>query len=125
VSADGYILTNAHVVDDASEVTVKLTDKREFKAKVIGVDRRTDVALVKIDARNLPSVRIGDASKARVGEWVAAIGSPFGLENTVTAGIISAKSRSLPDETYCLLSRPMSPSTRATPADLFSTWRAR
>ncbi|HTF14796.1 MAG TPA: DegQ family serine endoprotease [Burkholderiales bacterium] len=100
VSADGYILTNAHVVDDASEVTVRLTDKREFKAKVIGVDRRTDVALVKIDAKNLPMVRTGDPSKAKVGEWVAAIGSPFGLENTVTAGIISAKSRSLPDETY-------------------------
>jgi serine protease Do len=100
VSADGYILTNAHVVDDASEVTVKLTDEREFNAKVIGSDRRTDVALVKIDAKNLPVVRIGEASKSKVGEWVAAIGSPFGLENTVTAGIISAKSRSLPDENY-------------------------
>ena len=100
VSADGYIFTNAHVVDDASEVTVKLTDNREFNAKVIGADKRTDVALVKIDAKNLPAVRIGEAAKSKVGEWVAAIGSPFGLENTVTAGIISAKSRSLPDENY-------------------------
>ena len=100
VSADGYILTNAHVVDDASEVTVKLTDNREFSAKVVGTDKRTDVALVKIDAKNLPVVRIGEAAKSKVGEWVAAIGSPFGLENTVTAGIISAKSRSLPDENY-------------------------
>ncbi|HKW36498.1 MAG TPA: DegQ family serine endoprotease [Burkholderiales bacterium] len=100
VSADGYILTNAHVVDDANEVTVKLTDNREFTAKVVGADRRTDVALVKIDAKNLPTVRIGEAAKSKVGEWVAAIGSPFGLENTVTAGIISAKSRSLPDENY-------------------------
>ncbi len=100
VSADGYILTNSHVVDDASEVTVKLTDNREFSAKVIGTDRRTDVALVKIDAKSLPVVRIGEAAKSKVGEWVAAIGSPFGLENTVTAGIISAKSRSLPDENY-------------------------
>src|SRR5262245_10938718 len=100
VSADGYILTNSHVVDDANEVTVKLTDNREFNAKVIGADRRSDVALVKIDAKNLPAVRIGEAAKSKVGEWVAAIGSPFGLENTVTAGIISAKSRSLPDENY-------------------------
>ena len=100
VSADGYILTNAHVIDDAAEVTVKLTDNREFTAKVVGADKRTDVALVKIDAKNLPVVRIGEAAKSRVGEWVAAIGSPFGLENTVTAGIISAKSRSLPDENY-------------------------
>ena len=100
ISADGYILTNAHVVDDATELTVKLTDNREFTAKVIGADKRTDVALVKIDAKNLPIVRIGEAAKSKVGEWVAAIGSPFGLENSVTAGIISAKSRSLPDENY-------------------------
>jgi serine protease Do len=100
VSPDGYILTNAHVVADATQVTVKLTDKREFKARVIGVDKRSDVGLVKIDATDLPVVRIGDVSKAKVGEWVAAIGSPFGLDNSVTAGIISAKARSLPDESY-------------------------
>jgi serine protease Do len=100
VSPDGYILTNAHVVADAAQVTVKLTDKREFKAKVIGVDKRSDVGLVKIEATDLPVVRIGDVSKSKVGEWVAAIGSPFGLDNSVTAGIISAKARSLPDESY-------------------------
>ncbi|MFL6582147.1 MAG: DegQ family serine endoprotease [Burkholderiales bacterium] len=100
VSADGYILTNAHVVDMADEVTVKLNDKREFKAKVIGADKRTDVAVIKIDATGLPAVRIGDPEKLRVGEWVLAIGSPFGFESTVTAGIVSAKGRSLPQENY-------------------------
>jgi serine protease Do len=98
VSADGYILTNAHVVDEASEVTVKLTDRREFQAKVVGADRLTDVALLKIEAQNLPIVRIGKAGALGVGEWVVAIGSPFGFENSVTAGIVSAKSRSLPDD---------------------------
>ncbi|WP_298832012.1 DegQ family serine endoprotease [uncultured Piscinibacter sp.] len=93
LSADGYVMTNAHVIDGADEVFVTLTDKREFKARVIGADRRSDVALVKIDANGLPSVRIGDVNRLRVGEWVIAIGSPFGLENTVTAGIVSAKAR--------------------------------
>jgi serine protease Do len=93
LSADGFVMTNAHVVDGAEEVFVTLTDKREFKAKVVGADRRSDVALVKIDATGLPSVRVGDVNRLKVGEWVIAIGSPFGLENTVTAGIVSAKSR--------------------------------
>jgi serine protease Do len=93
LSADGYVMTNAHVVEGADEVFVTLTDKRELKARIIGADRRSDVALVKIDASGLPSVRIGDVGRLRVGEWVIAIGSPFGLENTVTAGIVSAKSR--------------------------------
>ena len=100
ISQDGYILTNAHVVEAAEEITVKLNDKREFKAKVIGADRRTDVALIKIEATGLPAVRFGDPSRLRVGEWVLAIGSPFGFENTVTAGIVSAKGRSLPQENY-------------------------
>ena len=98
ISSDGYLITNAHVVDGANEISVTLTDKREFKAKVVGSDKRTDVALLKIEARDLPMVAIGDPEKLRVGEWVVAIGKPFGLENTMTAGIVSAKGRDLPEE---------------------------
>jgi serine protease Do len=98
VSADGMVLTNAHVVKDANEVTVKLTDRREFRAKVLGSDPKTDIAVLKIEARNLPVVTIGNTKDLRVGEWVLAIGSPFGFENTVTAGVVSAKGRSLPDD---------------------------
>jgi len=97
ISPDGYVLTNAHVVDGADEVFVTLTDKREFKARIVGTDKRTDVALVKIDATGLPAVRIADVGRLRVGEWVMAIGSPFGLDNTVTAGIVSAKQRDTGD----------------------------
>jgi len=100
ISADGYILTNTHVVDAADEITVRLTDKREFRAKVVGTDKRTDVAVLKIEASALPVVRIGNPSALRVGEWVVAIGSPFGFDNTVTAGIVSAKGRSLPQENF-------------------------
>ncbi len=100
ISQDGYILTNAHVVDSADEIAVKLTDKREFKAKVIGTDKRTDVALIKIEASGLPAVKMGDPGKLRVGEWVVAIGSPFGFESSVTAGIVSAKGRALPQENF-------------------------
>ena len=98
VSPDGLILTNAHVVRGADEVTVKLTDRREFKAKVLGQDDKTDVAVIKIDARNLPVLPVGTSKALGVGEWVLAIGSPFGFENSVTAGVVSAKGRSLPDE---------------------------
>jgi serine protease Do len=100
ISADGYILTNAHVVDDVDEVVVKLHDKREFRAKVMGADSRTDVALIKIEASNLPKVAIGDPNRLKVGEWVLAVGAPFGFENSVTAGIVSAVGRSLPQENY-------------------------
>jgi len=98
LSQDGLVMTNAHVVDGADEVYVNLTDKREFKAKVVGVDKRTDVAVLKIEAKGLPAVVIGDDSKLKVGEWVMAIGTPFGLENTVTAGIVSAKARDTGEE---------------------------
>jgi len=100
ISADGIVLTNAHVVDGAREVTVKLTDRREFRAKVLGADPATDVAVLRIDAKDLPTVKLGDPSRTRVGDWVVAIGSPFGFENSVTAGIVSAKGRSLPGDTY-------------------------
>ncbi len=100
ISGDGYIMTNAHVVDGADEVTVRLTDKREFKARIIGADKRTDVALIKIEAAGLPAVKLGEPSQLKVGEWVVAIGSPFGFDNSVTAGIVSAKGRSLPQENY-------------------------
>jgi len=100
VSADGIILTNAHVVAHSSEVTVKLNDRREFKAKVLGFDRPSDVAVLKIEASGLPVVRLGDPGRLSVGEWVLAIGSPFGFENSVTAGIVSAKARALPDQDY-------------------------
>jgi serine protease Do len=97
LSSDGLIMTNAHVVEGADEVLVTLTDKREFKAKIIGADKRSDVAVVKIEASGLPAVKVGDVNRLRVGEWVMAIGSPFGLENTVTAGIVSAKQRDTGD----------------------------
>jgi serine protease Do len=100
ISNDGYILTNAHVIEGAEEINVRFTDKREFKAKVIGADRRTDIAVIKIEAAALPAVKFGDPTKLKVGEWVVAIGSPFGFENTVTAGIVSAKGRSLPQENF-------------------------
>jgi len=100
VDPNGVILTNAHVVEGADEVRVKLADRREFKAKVVGSDPTTDIAVVKIDAKDLPTVKFGDPSKIRVGEWVVAIGSPFGFENTVTSGIVSGTSRSLPEGSY-------------------------
>ncbi|MGH8148878.1 MAG: DegQ family serine endoprotease [Steroidobacteraceae bacterium] len=100
VSADGYILTNAHVIEDADQVTVQLADRREYPAKVVGIDDRTDIAVIKIDAHGLPVVKFGDASKLKVGQWVVAIGSPFNFENSVTAGIVSALGRSLPSDNY-------------------------
>lgn len=100
ISADGLILTNHHVVQGADEITVKLTDGREFKGKVLGSDAKTDIAVVRINAKDLPVLKMGNSDNLKVGEWVAAIGSPFGLDNSVTAGIVSATSRKLPAETY-------------------------
>lgn len=100
ISSDGYILTNAHVVESADEIKVRLSDKREFRARAIGADKRTDVALLKIEASGLPTARLGTPGLLKVGEWVIAIGSPFGFESSVTAGIVSAKGRSLPRENY-------------------------
>lgn len=100
ISADGYIISNYHVVKDADEIVVRLSDRREFVAQLIGSDERSDLAVLKVDAADLPTVKIGDSSKLRVGEWVLAIGSPFGFEYSVTAGIVSAKGRSLPNENY-------------------------
>src|SRR5438046_3728581 len=118
LSSDGYILTNSHVVDDASEVMVKLSDKREFRAKVIGVDKRTDVAVMKIQATGVAKGTIGDPERLKVGEWVAAIGKPFGLENTITAGIVSAKGRDLPNENlrpYIQTDVPINPGNSGGP----------
>jgi len=100
ISGDGYVLTNHHVVKDADEIIVRLSDRRELKAEVVGVDARSDIALLHIDATGLPVVRIGESSKLEVGEWVLAIGSPFGFDHSATAGIVSAKGRSLPSENY-------------------------
>ncbi len=100
VSADGLILTNAHVVNGAKEVTVRLTDRREYTAKVVGVDTKSDIAVIRIDAKNLPTVKVGDSHNIRVGEWVLAIGAPFGFANSATAGIVSATGRTLPDSGY-------------------------
>ena len=100
MTPDGYIMTNAHVVRGATEVTVRMTDRREYPAKVIGIDDRTDVAVIKIEGKDLPVVRIGNPESLKPGQWVVAIGSPFGMENSVTAGIVSAVARSLPDDPY-------------------------
>lgn len=100
ISADGIVLTNAHVVQGASEITVKLTDRREFRARLLGTDAATDVAVLRVEARDLPVVKLGNPAQARVGDWVLAIGSPFGFENSVTAGIVSAKGRALPGDAY-------------------------
>jgi serine protease Do len=121
VSPDGVILTNAHVVRDASEVTVKLQDRREFRAKVLGSDPKTDVAVLKIDAKNLPVVPLGRSNSLQVGEWVLAIGSPFGLESSVTAGVVSAKGRSLPQDTTPFIQTDVAVNPGNSGGPLFNT----
>jgi serine protease Do len=121
VSPDGVILTNAHVVRDASEVTVKLQDRREYRAKVLGSDPKTDVAVLKIDAKNLPVVPIGKSNDLRVGEWVLAIGSPFGLDSSVTAGVVSAKGRSLPDDSVPFIQTDVAVNPGNSGGPLFNT----
>jgi serine protease Do len=121
VSPDGVILTNAHVVRDASEVTVKLQDRREYRAKVLGSDPKTDVAVLKIDAKNLPVVPIGNTRNLQVGEWVLAIGSPFGLESTVTAGVVSAKGRSLPNDSVPFIQTDVAVNPGNSGGPLFNT----
>ena len=100
ISPDGYVMTNNHVIADADEIVVRLSDRSELKAKLVGTDTRTDVALLKIDGKNLPTVKLGDSDKLKVGEWVLAIGSPFGFDHSVTKGIVSAKGRTLPNDSY-------------------------
>ena len=123
VSKDGYIITNNHVVENADEVTVKLLDDRTFDAEVIGTDPKTDLAVIKIDGRGLHPAELGDSDEVRVGQWVVALGNPFGLSHTLTAGIVSAKGRSKYGKlsTTRILSRPMRPSIRETAAGLWST----
>jgi len=121
VSPDGVILTNAHVVRDASEVTVKLQDRREYRAKVLGSDPKTDVAVLKIDAKNLPVVPMGNTRNLQVGEWVLAIGSPFGLESTVTAGVVSAKGRSLPGDSVPFIQTDVAVNPGNSGGPLFNT----
>ncbi|WP_151706276.1 S1C family serine protease, partial [Acinetobacter nosocomialis] len=99
-SSDGYVLTNNHVIADADEIIVRLSDRSELQAKLVGTDPRTDVALLKVEGKNLPTVKLGDSEKLKVGEWVLAIGSPFGFDHSVTKGIVSAKGRTLPNDTY-------------------------
>ncbi|GAB3473120.1 DegQ family serine endoprotease [Massilia terrae] len=121
VSADGVILTNAHVVRDADEVTVKLQDRREYRAKVLGSDAKTDVAVLKIEAKNLPVVPLGSTRNLQVGEWVLAIGSPYGLESTVTAGVVSAKGRSLPGDTTQFIQTDVAVNPGNSGGPLFNT----